>query len=199
VKGMANTSFVPHPDVKKIWFIEWIIFFVIFYLAPIIPLLFTHQLITSLIVSMCLLPIFLWVLIWFPKFYKTLKFKVKEDYLHLESGVWWRRTKSIPLQMITDIKASQGPLLRKYELGNLSIQTAGMGAQNQAEGVMTGMTDYLSLQSALLENVRLTRQFLEKTKMNGEKQDIPSDISYVPGEMITLLRSIDDQLKRKLK
>jgi membrane protein YdbS with pleckstrin-like domain len=194
-----NKSFVPHPDIKKIWAIEWIIFFVLFYLVPIIPLLIAEQMVASLIVSICLLPIFLWVLMWLPKFYKTLKFEVKEDHLHLESGVWWKRTKSIPFQMITDIKASQGPLLRRYKLGTLSIQTAGMGAQNQAEGVMTGMTDYLLIQSDLLENVRSTRHYLEKTKINDEKQDIPYDVLHVSKEMVSLLQSIDDQLKKKLK
>jgi len=147
-------DFQPNKAIMKIWWIEWFIALVIFYFLPILPELYFGEIITALISSVVILPFFIIIALWIPYYYRTLNYSIKSDYIRIESGVWWKRIKTIPFKMITDIKAIQGPLARVFDLGNLHIQTAGMGAQNVAEGILRGLSDYKEKQTEILKQIR---------------------------------------------
>jgi len=149
-----DLEFQPNRKIIKIWFIGWFILLVFFYLIPIIPVLYFGELLAALLASIFILPWFILAVIWIPLYYKTLNYYIKNDHIRIEGGVWWRRIKTIPFRMITDIKAMQGPLARVFGIGYLNIQTAGMGAQNVAEGVLRGLSDYKEKQTEILKRVR---------------------------------------------
>jgi len=180
-------NFQPNRNVLKIWFIEWCIALLLFYLVPIIPLIFVEEVLAAILVSVFILPWFILSAIWMPMYYRTLNYFIKNDHIRVESGVWWRRIKTIPFKMITDIKALQGPLARVFNLGNLNIQTAGMGAQNVAEGVLSGLSDYKEKQTEILKRVR---EYSPKGKMVTTVEEPAESEKKLLKEMLNELREI---------
>jgi putative membrane protein len=70
----------------------------------------------------------------------VLEYKLHETHLFVHQGVFFVKRKTIPLDRITDIVLSQGPLLRFFGLWRLDIQTAGSGHQ-VAEAYLYGLTE----------------------------------------------------------
>lgn len=70
----------------------------------------------------------------------VLEYKLCETHLFVHQGVFFIKRKTIPLDRITDIILSQGPLLRYFGLWRLDIQTAGSG-QQRSEASLYGLID----------------------------------------------------------
>ena len=69
-----------------------------------------------------------------------LDYQLRETHLFVNQGVFFVKRKTIPLDRITDIVMSQGPLLRYFGLWRLDIQTAGSGQQS-AEAYLYGVVN----------------------------------------------------------
>src|SRR5262245_12345718 len=59
----------------------------------------------------------------------ALHFWLDGSTLRVDQGVYFLKRKAIPLDRITDLMLTQGPLLRHFGLWSLSVQTAGAGGQ----------------------------------------------------------------------
>lgn len=70
--------------------------------------------------------------------------------LRIDSGVFFLKRKSIPLDRVTDVVLVQGPLLRFFNIWRLDIQTAGAGAQSSAEGHLFGVLNPESVRDRLI-------------------------------------------------
>ncbi len=70
--------------------------------------------------------------------------------LRIDSGVFFLKRKSIPLDRVTDVVLVQGPLLRFFNIWRLDIQTAGTGAQGSAEGHLYGIRNPESIRDMLI-------------------------------------------------
>jgi putative membrane protein len=70
--------------------------------------------------------------------------------LRIDSGVFFLKRKSIPLDRVTDVVLNQGPLLRHFNLWRLDIQTAGTGTQGTAEGYLYGIVNPESVRDRLI-------------------------------------------------
>jgi membrane protein YdbS with pleckstrin-like domain len=57
--------------------------------------------------------------------YKTWRYDVNEEFLQLKSGVFVEKNQLVPMTKIQAIATKQGPLLRKYGLCSISIDTMG--------------------------------------------------------------------------
>lgn len=69
-----------------------------------------------------------WLTFIFPKLeFKHYRWRLDEQCLEIHRGVWWKHRIAIPLGRVQHADVSQGPLLRKFELGELVIHTAGTG------------------------------------------------------------------------
>jgi len=71
---------------------------------------------------------------------KVLDYRLYETNLFVHHGVFFIKRKNIPLDRVTDIVLTQGPLLRYFGLWRLDIQTAGSG-QQKAEAYLYGLND----------------------------------------------------------
>lgn len=71
---------------------------------------------------------------------EVLQYRLYATHLFVHQGVFFVKRKSIPLDRITDIVLSQGPLLRFFGLWRLDIQTAGSGQQH-AEAYLHGLVN----------------------------------------------------------
>ena len=69
--------------------------------------------------------------------------------IRIDQGVYFLKRKAIPLDRVTDIVATQGPLMRSCSLWRLDIQTAGSG-QQCAEGYLFGLRDPEGVRDQLL-------------------------------------------------
>lgn len=66
---------------------------------------------------------------WTRAWVQTLSYRVEGSVLHVAGGVFFKKFKAIPLERITDVIISQGPILRRYGLYDIRVQTAGTGQQ----------------------------------------------------------------------
>lgn len=77
---------------------------------------------------------------WLPrKQADSLRYWLDGTTLRADSGVYFLKRKSIPLDRVTDVALVQGPLLRKFGLWTLQVQTAGMGGHSVAEATLYGL------------------------------------------------------------
>lgn len=57
--------------------------------------------------------------------YKFWRYHVDEEYLQLKSGALNEKHELIPMTKVQSVQTNQGPLLRRYRLYSLSIETMG--------------------------------------------------------------------------
>jgi len=73
---------------------------------------------------------------WISREFERRRYEVDEDSVNVRTGVLFHQEKVIPLEKITDIRLIQGPLMRRFGVYNVMIQTAGMG-NGMPEATMT--------------------------------------------------------------
>jgi uncharacterized membrane protein YdbT with pleckstrin-like domain len=79
----------------------------------------------------------------------SLKYWIDGTTLRIDQGVVVRKFKSIPLDRVTDIQMTQGPLMRACGIWSLQVQTAG-GAQQAPEGTIWGACDPESVRDTIM-------------------------------------------------
>ena len=193
---MKENILRPHPSLKTIWYIEFIIFFFIIYIIPIIPLFYFDQMFSFVIYSIITLPWLIIALWWIPVFFNTITYTLKDDHVEINKGVLWQQNKTIPFSKITDVKAIQGPLQRHFRIGSLFLQTAGTGAQNVAEGRLTGLTEYKQKQQDLLGYIR---KHYTLSKGGNEYKQKSTELNSEPvlNDILKSLQHIEKELKKK--
>lgn len=105
---------------------------------------------------------FYWFFLWFLlpklgwKFAKEqanrLHYWIEFNTLRVDGGLWWLQRKAIPLVQITDIKLTQGPILRSFGIWSVYIQTAGQGTMCP-EAQLFGLSDPESARDSLLDAI----------------------------------------------
>lgn len=55
--------------------------------------------------------------------YKSWRYDVNADFLQLKSGIWNEKHELVPMTKIQAVATHQGPILRKFGLYTISIQT----------------------------------------------------------------------------
>jgi len=79
----------------------------------------------------------------------ALVYRLDGTTIRIDQGVYFLKRKAIPLDRVTDIVVTQGPLMRWCDLWRLDIQTAGSG-QQYAEGHLFGLCDPEGVRDQLL-------------------------------------------------
>jgi membrane protein YdbS with pleckstrin-like domain len=81
---------------------------------------------------------------------EALSYRLEDGRLCIEGGVYFLKRKTIPLDRITDFTLTQGPLLRRYGLWALYVQTAGVGVQGAPEATLVGIENPEQVRDELL-------------------------------------------------
>lgn len=105
-KTLLSASF--NPAVKLYWLVSWI-------LVSLLTLVGIPLLIVSI-------PLFL---LFSGRMLNAMSAELTERKLVVKRGILFKVEKSIPLEKITDVAMSQGPLMRAFNLHRLSFETAG--------------------------------------------------------------------------
>lgn len=68
--------------------------------------------------------------------WRRFEFRLGEDEIRIDSGVFSRTHRSIPFDRIQDVDISQGPLARLLGLARVKFETGGSGGGGEDEGVL---------------------------------------------------------------
>lgn len=69
--------------------------------------------------------VFVFGFVWSKKRYQYSRWWFEQEGLYIQKGVIWRRRILVPQNRVQHTDVSQGPLERKYTLGQLTVHTAG--------------------------------------------------------------------------
>lgn len=130
---------------------------------PRLPKYWLLQAVVGLAITLVGIPLILPVLVLgpvlFKKWYEALECDLTDRSLHIRRGVVFRKEKNIPLDKIQDIGTTEGPLLRRFGLAKMRIETAGQTAQGMADAQLVGIVDMLAFRDAVLEQRDLVSGF----------------------------------------
>ncbi|TVQ51863.1 MAG: PH domain-containing protein [Phycisphaerales bacterium] len=125
-----------------------------------------YQLVSALIMVCCtvvfipLLPfILLWVFYYYTRYYESLRIVLTTRELIVHRGIWIREEKTIPLEKVTDLALGDGPIMRKFGLKSMRVETAGQTGGMEGLVKVIGIVncpDFRDL--ALLQRDRISDQ-----------------------------------------
>lgn len=91
-----------------------------------------------------ILPLLLYFTFAWPRIeFKHYRWRLDDQSLEIHRGVWFRHRISVPVGRVQHADVSQGPLLRRFDLGKLIIHTAGT-ANAQIE--LAGLSHNVAIQ-----------------------------------------------------
>ncbi|ANU25506.1 PH domain-containing protein [Planococcus versutus] len=67
----------------------------------------------------------IWSIISPPLTFKSWRYDLDKEFLYLQFGIWNRTQQLVPMTKIQAVSLTQGPLMRKFDLASLSVETMG--------------------------------------------------------------------------
>ncbi|ALS78640.1 hypothetical protein AUO94_08180 [Planococcus kocurii] len=68
---------------------------------------------------------FVWSIISPPLTFKSWRYDLDAEFLYLQFGIWNQTQQLVPMTKIQAVSLTQGPLMRKFKLASLSVETMG--------------------------------------------------------------------------
>ncbi len=121
-------EFTPSPKLIKIYWLYSLWFFIPLAILSVLAYAL-GDVIVSLIMLALIIGTFIFLVIWIPRFYSSIRFKLEQDYAYARYGVWWIREKRVPYNLISKLSLRQGPIQRYFKLANLDIFTPATGVE----------------------------------------------------------------------
>ena len=120
--------------------------------------------------------------------------------LIVRKGVFNKIEKTIPLEKITDLSSTQGPIMRMFDLKQIGVETAGQsGAAGAALVSLIGIVDTDEFRSQVLaQRDRLTSSSTE----TSPSRDLDAEPASAPGELAEIsatLQRMEALLERMAK
>lgn len=142
------------------------------------------------IVGIPFIPFWLLYSLWFgPKHFEGLSARLTSQALELRKGVFTRSESTVPLNRITDLKLYQGPLMRRFGLHGLKVETAGQSGPNAgSEGNLLGVMDAEAFRNAILRQRQIT--------LGAQPSEDAPGAAATAGDATQLLTEIRDILAR---
>lgn len=199
-------KFRPHPDFRKLYYSYLLIPSAILFVSTILPALIAVFLYLSptraLIVSALLLFPFLLVVgfiaFWIPKYHSSISYVFTQSEIVVERGVWWRHKSTVPYNRVTNIDVVQGPISRRFGLGNVRVQTAGYhayggpyGGGRVAEASIFGVKNFEEIRDFIINLVKGLRPVAVEA---GVEAAAPEEATR---QMLAELRKIREILERQ--
>jgi len=129
---------------------------------------------------------------WYSRhYYEKLECEFKERALRFQKGIILNIEKTIPLENIQDLTFIEGPLLRKFNLSILKVETAGQSKDNSNEMKLIGIVDAHLFRDKVLEQ---RRKIIEKRFGQNNETQINNNVAFE--EMNETLKRIEQLLKK---
>lgn len=88
---------------------------------------------------------------WAAHYFDKLKCELDDRVLHFRKGILFQIEKTIPLENIQDVTFIEGPLLRRFQLSLLRIETAGQSPGQAHQMQLMGIIDAHLLRAEILQ------------------------------------------------
>ncbi|MFC3093808.1 PH domain-containing protein [Alteromonas sediminis] len=121
---------------------------------------------------------------------KAMSANLYERKLVVKRGVFNKVEKSIPLEKITDVALIQGPIMRAFDLQQLSFETAGQSGEGALVSLL-GIKDAEMFRETILQ---------QKDALLSVSSPVVSDSTNRDGDIVALTESVHriEQLLQKL-
>lgn len=172
-KVLRSASF--DPKVKQYWLVFWI-------------LLST----ATIVLIPFLIFIIIGVLIFAQKILDAMSAELFERKLVVKRGILFKAEKSIPLEKITDVGLTQGPLMRAFSLYRLDFETAGQSGAGALVS-MLGIVDAKQFREAILTQKDLLQSTASKTQPIDNEGDTMSQILHTLRDIKALMEEKNKQ------
>ena len=136
--------------------------------------------------------IFYWS--WYaPRYREYHTLELTDTAVESKRGVVFRSQTNVPLDRITDVAVHQGPLMRRFDIYKVTIESAG---QTHVEGAASiiGVVDPYVFRDAVMRRVDEVRSQSACDASTGARAEV--DDETVSNEQIRLLREIRELLAR---
>ena len=135
------------------------------------------------------------LLVWVPlglyltrRYLERMECILTEKNLKVHKGIFIRVEKTIPLDKITDLGLVQGPIMRHFDVHQLTVETAGQSMGGPLVS-LTGIMDVKGFRQSVLDQ----RDELRQSK---PKEAAPATASPAAGNEVSVLADIRDTLNR---
>ena len=120
--------------------------------TPLLPVADLHDIWLSPIVGIPLIPFWLIFSLWYaPEYHGRLSARLTSQAIEIRKGVFNRRESTIPLNRVTDLRLHDGPIMRRFKVRGLRVETAGQSGQYaSSEGDLVGVIDAEEFRNAIL-------------------------------------------------
>lgn len=146
------------------------------------------------VVGIPLIPLWLlWSISYAPRALERLEARLTPRALEVQMGVYLRKEATIPLDRITDIRLHDDPLMRRFGLRGVRVETAGQaGAHASSEGNLIGIVGAVEFRDAIL---RQREALLEGAAPSAAAPPVPASPADTAllSEIRDLLKSIDSK------
>jgi putative membrane protein len=147
------------------------------------------------VVGLPLLPIWIFVgPVFTAKYLASMECVLTSKALKIKKGVFVRVEKTIPLEKITDMGMIQGPIMRRFNLHTLTVETAGQSGPGALVS-LTGIVDAKDFRQAVLDQRDETSSVTRGESAKHSTEDSIADSSVLTEIRDTLLR-IEGELKK---
>jgi putative membrane protein len=127
------------------------------------------------------------------RYYDRLEVVLTRRDLKVRRGILNTEEKSIPLEKITDLALSQGPIMRLFNLKAMRVETAGQSSQGALVTVV-GIADVEAFRDAVLDQRDRVSDRDEEALPTDSAQSGASNVAT--GQTEALLADIRDSLQR---
>ena len=115
------------------------------------------------------------VLLMFP-YFRSLRYEVQEDEVIVQVGIITHSVKHVPYRTVTNITVKRDIFDRWFfNLGTLTIQTAGMSGQTGAEESLVGLENVQEVYEMVVTALRRFRGAMAPTAAEEEGEALPAD------------------------
>ena len=139
-----------------------------------------------------LIPLWLLVSRWYyPEYLRRLSARLTTQAVEIRKGVFFRKESTIPLNRITDVRLHDGPIMRRYGLRGLRVETAGQAGQHAgSEGDLIGIIDAVAMRDAILRQ--------RQKVLSGEPSPDAVSPSTGDAQLLTEIRDILARIEGRL-
>ena len=124
-------------------------------------------------------------------YFRSLRYQVQEDEVIVQVGVITHSVKHVPFRTVTNIPARRDLLDRWiFNLGSLTIQTAGMSGQTGAEEKLVGLEDVQEVYELVVTALRRFRGGMAPTAAEEEGEEIPAAATNALLEEVRAIRTL---------
>lgn len=134
---------------------------------------------------------------WYSRRYiGSLECELTERYLRFQKGVLYQVEKTIPLDNIQDLTFKEGPLLRRFGLSILEIETAGQSGQGQNDMTLIGIENAAAFRDRVIaQRERITGRDDEAPRLKSGDGPLESPrVEQLLVEIRDALRAMASQI-----